>query len=107
MRRKNQELVFVRPDSTLHYKVDLDRKFKAACKKVKVGPYTFHDLRHTFNTNVLKAGVEQVVIMKMTGHKTLNMFIRYHHMDDEQAHLAMDRFNSHMLQQTNCKPNEE
>lgn len=95
---RNQKLVFVRPDRSAHYKVDLDRKFKAACSKAKVTKYNFHCLRHTFNTNMLKAGVEQVVIMKMTGHKTPHMFIRYHHMDDEQAHSAMERFNRHMMQ---------
>ncbi len=98
LRRKKQELVFVGTDGKAHYKMDLDRKIKAACKKAKVKPCTFHDMRHTFNTNMLKAGVDQVVIMKMTGHKTLEMFIRYHHMDDEQADNAMDRFNSHMTQ---------
>jgi integrase len=32
------------------------------------------DLRHTFNSNMLKAGVEQAIIMKLTGHKTVSMF---------------------------------
>jgi integrase len=88
----------VHSNGKAHYKMDLDRKIKAACKKAKVDPCNFHDLRHTFNTNMLKAGVDQMVIMKMTGHKTMEMFIRYHHMDNEQADNAMDRYNSYLLQ---------
>ncbi len=36
-------------------------------QKVKDG-FIFHDLRHTFNTNMRKAGVAESVIMEITGH---------------------------------------
>jgi integrase len=52
-----------------------------ACKSAKVRPYRLHDMRHTFNTNMRKAGVDQVVIMKLTGHKTNEKFLRYSHID--------------------------
>ena len=55
------------------------------------GPYRFHDLRHTFNTNMLKAGVDEAVIMKLTGHKTRAMFYRYSHLDRELGEAAMGR----------------
>ena len=60
----------------------------------KVGHYRLHDLRHTFNTNMRKAGVDQVTIMKLTGHKTLNMFTRYSHVDEKQANDAMTKLGS-------------
>jgi integrase len=41
----------------------------------------FHDLRHTFNTNMRKAGVDQSVIMKITGHKRPKIFQRYNTVD--------------------------
>ena len=49
----------------------------------------FHDLRHTFNTNMRKAGVQNTVIIKLTGHKTLSMFQRYDHLDEADAIEAM------------------
>jgi integrase len=61
--------------------------------KANVGPYRLHDLRHTFNTNMRKAGVDQVVIMKITGHKTNEMFLRYSHIDKEQGERAMEKLN--------------
>jgi len=40
-----------------------------------------------------KAGVDQTVIMKLTGHKTLSMFNRYNTVDQEDATNAMKRLN--------------
>jgi len=69
----------------------IQRLFKKACAKARVYPYRLHDLRHTFNTNMLKAGVSQAVIMKLTGHKTNKMFLRYSHLDREQGEDAMKK----------------
>jgi len=40
-----------------------------------------------------KAGVDQVTIMKLTGHKTYEMFLRYSHLDQEQGENAMEKLN--------------
>jgi integrase len=69
----------------------MERLFKRACIDAGVGPYRFHDLRHTFNTNMLKAGVSTKVIMKLTGHKTDAMFTRYTHLDEELGTDAMQK----------------
>lgn len=57
---------------------------KKACASVGLpygrnvkGGITFHDLRHTFNTNMRKSGINETVIMAVTGHKTREMFDRY------------------------------
>lgn len=88
-RVKGQELVFIKPDGGDVPKWYISRLLKRACKDAGVGPYRLHDLRHTFNTNMSKAGVPQAVTMKLTGHKTLAMFLRYSHLDAEQAEGAM------------------
>ncbi|UCF58154.1 MAG: tyrosine-type recombinase/integrase, partial [Deltaproteobacteria bacterium] len=50
---------------------------RTACKKAgvdygrfKKGGFMFHDLRHTFNTNMRKAGLPETLIMEITGHST-------------------------------------
>ncbi len=72
----------------------VSRCFRKACNDTDVKPYRFHDLRHTFNTNMQKAGVDRVRIMKLTGHKTMNMFLRYSHIDEDGANDAMAKLNN-------------
>jgi len=59
-------------------------------RKIKNG-FTFHDLRHTFNTNMRKAGVAESVIMEITGHSTREMFDRYNTIDDDDTRQAVDQ----------------
>jgi integrase len=54
--------------------------------------FVFHDLRHSFNTYMRKAGVAQSVIMKITGHSTDEMFRRYNSIDAADAHQAIDQY---------------
>jgi len=56
--------------------------------------FVFHDLRHTFNTYMRKAGVAQSVIMKITGHSTDEMFRRYDTIDVDDAHQAIGQYRS-------------
>lgn len=86
-----QDLVFTKPDGCQISKWSVQKLFKKSCIKMSVGPYRLHDLRHTFNTNMTKAGMDQVTTMKLTGHKTNSMFIRYSHLDQEQGENAMDK----------------
>jgi|GEM_PF-2444176 len=59
-------------------------------------PYRLHDLRHSFNTNMSKAGVKDAVVMKLTGLKTLAMFLRYSHLDSEQGEHAIQQLNDYL-----------
>ncbi len=90
-RQHDMDFVFRKPDGNPVPKWYIQRLFKQACAKASVGPYRLHDLRHTFNTNMLKAGVSQTVIMKLTGHKTNEMFLRYSHLDRELGEGAMKK----------------
>ncbi len=60
-----------------------------ALKKTGIKDFRFHDLRHTWVTNARKAGVDRTVIMKLTGHKTLSMFMRYNSVDEADARQAL------------------
>ena len=73
--------------------------FRRACRKAGIDNLRFHDLRHTFNTNMRKAGVAPSVIMKMTGHKTAAMFNRYNTVDMEDAQEAYRKLEEYMGQE--------
>lgn len=75
------------------------RSLATACRKAGIpygrkvkGGFTFHDLRHMFNTYMRKAGVAESVIMKITGHSIREMFDRYNTIDADDAKEAMKRF---------------
>jgi integrase len=55
------------------------------------GPGDVPCYRHTFNTNMRKAGVPESVIMQITGHATREMFDRYNTIDAEDARRAIDQ----------------
>jgi PAS domain S-box-containing protein len=71
---------------------NIKRSFSTACKQAGVEGFRFHDLRHTFNTNMRKAGVDRSIIMEITGHKTMSMFERYNTIDSDDALDAMKRY---------------
>jgi integrase len=63
-----------------------------ACKTAGVPDLHFHDLRRTGVRNLRRAGVPQIVRMKISGHKTDSMERRYSIVDAEdfaQAKAAM------------------
>jgi len=53
--------------------------------------FVFHDTRHCFNTNMRKSGVPESVIMKITGHSTREMFLRYDTVDASDTKKAVDQ----------------
>lgn len=48
-----------------------------ACKKAGIPHYAIHQLRHTFATSLLNAGVSLPALQKLLGHKTIHMTLRY------------------------------
>jgi len=45
--------------------------------------FRFHDFRHTFVTNMRRAGKQDRAIMAITGHKTMAMLMRYDSVDED------------------------
>jgi integrase len=77
--------------------------FKSGCAAAGLKDFRFHDLRHTFNTNMRKAGVDRSVIMKITGHKTMSMFERYNTVDSDDALMALRRLDAFLAGAGNGK----
>jgi integrase len=73
--------------------------FRLAYQKAGLINFRFHDLRHTFNTNMRKAGADPSVIMKLTGHKTTAMFHRYNTVDTQDAQEAYRKLEEFLHQQ--------
>lgn len=55
------------------------RGLYAATKKAEIAHLRFHDLRHTFATRLVQAGVDIYTVQKLGRWKTLSMVLRYAH----------------------------
>ena len=64
--------------------------------RFKKAGFIFHDLRHTFNTYMRKAGVPESVIMEITGHSTRQMFDRYNTIDLSDTRNAVDQMGAYL-----------
>jgi len=81
---------------------DIRTALKRGCRDAGInygrgvrGGFVFHDTRHCFNTNMRRAGVSESVIMKITGHSTREMFLRYDSVDERDirnAAVQMEEF---------------
>ena len=50
----------------------------------------FHDLRHTFATNLVLAGVDLVTVKELMGHADIAMTMRYAHPTPESKRKAVE-----------------
>ena len=75
--------ILKQPDSEYTFNNDHRNTFLAAVKAAKITDFKFHDLRHTFASYLVMAGVPLNTIRELLGHSTINRVLRY-------SHLALD-----------------
>ena len=72
---------------------EVKRSFKTALKDAGIEDFRFHDLRHTFASQVLMRGGTLKDVQELLGHKTMTMTLRYAHLTQEHKRKAVNLLN--------------
>jgi site-specific recombinase XerD len=75
-----------------------DSAWRSVCKSANITDLHFHDLRHTFCSNLLLAGGDLKSVKDMIGHKDLSMTDRYSHLTAEYKRSLQGKLASHYTQ---------
>jgi len=67
--------------------------FDNAVRRSGVKRFTFHDLRHTFASNLVMKGVDITTVSELLGHKSIAMTKRYSHPTPEHKRRAVETLN--------------
>ena len=75
--------------------------FKTALREAGIDDFKFHDLRHTFASQVLLKGGSLKDVQELLGHKTMTMTLRYAHLTQERKRNAVNLLNGLTTAQKN------
>ena len=91
--------VFTFHGAEIKFKDSFKNGFAGACRRAKIfygqkveGGITFHDLRRTFQTNMLAAKVQESMIEIIVGHSLKGMKTHYLHPSEDDLKRAMDQY---------------
>ena len=63
--------------------------FERAVRLAGIADFTFHDLRHTFASRLVMAGVDLPTVKELLGHKDISMTMRYAHLSSDHKQAAV------------------
>ena len=87
-KRKNGIYIFSNNGSPY---IDIRKSFKRALEKAKIENFRFHDLRHTFASQLVMSGVDLKTVQELLGHKSIEMTMRYSHLSPDHKRTAVER----------------
>jgi integrase len=70
--------------------VAIKKAWAGVLKAARVTNFRFHDLRHTFASKLVMAGVDLNTVRELLGHKSIAMTLRYAHLAPEHKAAAVE-----------------
>jgi len=71
----------------------MEGAFNAAVRRAAISDFHFHDLRHTFASQLIMKGGTLKDVQELLGHKTMTMTLRYAHLSQEHKRQAVNLLN--------------
>jgi site-specific recombinase XerD len=84
---------FVCPDARDGVKRDWRTWLDDAAEKAGVEDFHWHDLRHTFASRLVMAGVDMRTVQSLLGHKSIVMTMKYAHLAADHRQAAVEKMN--------------
>ena len=75
---------------------DIRGSFQKALEDAGIEDFRFHDLRHTFASQLVMMGIDLKTVQELLGHKTFEMTLRYAHLSPNHKRAAIDHFCNQM-----------
>ena len=72
---------------------NFSHSFKSVLKRVGLVDFRFHDLRHTFASQLILNGGSLKDVQELLGHKSMTMTLRYAHLTQESKRKAVNLLN--------------
>jgi Phage integrase family len=90
---EEQKWLFPSTRSASGYTMNIEKSFRrvVAAAGLDLRQVVRHTLRHTAITHLVQAGVDLPTVQRISGHKTLQMVVRYSHQNGEHIQAAMDK----------------
>lgn len=86
---------------------DIRKSFFAVLEKSSIKDFHFHDLRHTFASQLVMSGVDINTVRELLGHKDIRMTLRYSHLSPSYKRGAIDSLGKRMDTFWTLSPNPE
>lgn len=86
---------------------DIKRSFATAVRRSKIHDFKFHDLRHTFASHLIMAGIDLTTVKELLGHKDIKMTMRYAHLAPSHKVKAVDILDNTLNEQPSEQPTEK